>query len=129
VLTMRELRRGAWERQRDTCAATGLPLGGPDSPGWHLHHRLAGQMGGTARDRDVLSNVVAVLAGAHNMGDPRLAVDGVPGRSIHTDPHWSRGRGLLLSANRRDDPAEVPVWLAGRGWGFLTDDGGWLALT
>jgi hypothetical protein len=125
----RELRRAAWERQRGVCAATGLPLGDPDSGPWHLHHRLPGGMGGTTRlDRDVLSNVVAVLAEAHNMGSPGLIVDGVPGRSIHTDPHWSRGRGLLLSAGRRDDPAEVPVHLAGCGWGFLTDAGGWVPL-
>jgi hypothetical protein len=124
---MRELRHAAWERQGGVCAVVGAPLGDPDDDRWDLHHRLAGQMGGTTRlDRDVLSNVVAVLAEAHNMGSPRLVVDGRAGRSIHTDPAWSRPLGLLLSANRGDDPARVPVRLAGRGWVFLTDEGGCL---
>jgi hypothetical protein len=126
---MGELRRAAYERQRGVCAVTGIDLGDPESGRWHMHHRLAGEMGGTSRDRDVLSNVIAVLAEAHNMGSPGLLVDGVAGRSIHTDPMWSRGRGLLLSATRADDPAEVPLWMAGVGWGFLDDGGGWTPLT
>jgi hypothetical protein len=77
---------------------------------------------------------VCAVVGAP-LGDPdddrwdlhhRLVVDGRAGRSIHTDPAWSRPLGLLLSANRGDDPARVPVRLAGRGWVFLTDDGGCL---
>jgi hypothetical protein len=127
-VSMRELRRAAYEREGGRCAVTGLLLGDPDSDRWNLHHRLAGQMGGTTRDRDVLSNVVAVLAEAHNMGSPRLLVDGRPGRSIHTDPAWSRPLGLLLSQARGDDPARVPVRLAGRGWVFLDDAGGWTRL-
>lgn len=126
---MRELREAAWRRQGGFCAVTGAALGGPEDDRWDLHHRLAGQMGGTTRlDRDVLSNLVAVLAEAHNMGSPRLLVDGVPGRSIHTDPGWSRPLGLLLSANRGDVPAAVPVRIAGAGWVFLRDDGGWTRL-
>lgn len=121
---MGNLRRAAYERQRGVCAVTGIALGDPEDSRWHMHHRLAGGMGGTSRlDRDVLSNVVAVLAEAHNMGSPRLLVDGKAGRSIHTDPAWSRPLGLLLSAGRGDVPAEVPVRLAGLGWVFLTDDG------
>lgn len=120
-----ELRRLAYEREGGRCAVTGIALGDPESDRWDMHHRLAGQMGGTSRlDRDVLSNVVAVLAEAHNMGSPRLLVDGVAGRSIHTDPAWSRPLGLLLSQARGDDPAAVPVRLAGRGWVFLDDEGG-----
>lgn len=126
---MRDLRRAAYERQRGVCAVTGIGLGDPEADRWDLHHRLAGQMGGTSRlDRDVLSNVIAVLAEAHNMGSPRLLVDGKAGRSIHTDPAWSRPLGLLLSAGRADVPAEVPVRLSGLGWGFLRDDGGWTPL-
>lgn len=123
---MGELRRAAYEREKGRCAVTGLPLGEPESGRWNLHHRLAGQMGGTVRDRDTLPNVVAVLAEAHNMGSPRLVVDGRPGRSIHTDPVWSRGLGLLLSQTRGDVPEERPVRIAGVGWVFLTGDGGYL---
>jgi hypothetical protein len=123
VLAMRELRERAWQRQDGICAVTGLPL---DWERDDLHHRLAGQMGGTSQDRDRLSNVVAVLAAAHNLGSPRLAVDGVPGRSVHGDPGWSRPLGLLLSAGRGDDPAAVPVRMARTGWVFLDDAGGWM---
>lgn len=125
---MRELRRAAWEREGGRCAVTGLPLGDPESDRWDLHHRLAGGMGGTSRDRDRLCNVIAVLAEAHNMGSPRLVVDGVAGRSIHTDPGWSRPLGLLLSQSEPREPWSVPVRLAGRDWVFLDDDGGWLPL-
>lgn len=119
-----ELRRIAYERQQGRCGATGVALGDPDGP-WHMHHRLAGGMGGSGRDRDVPSNVIALLGPAHNMGSPGLVVDGVPGRSVHGDPGWSRPLGLLLSQSRLDDPAAMPVRLAGMGWGFLLDDGGW----
>lgn len=112
---MRELRRAAWERQRGLCAVTGLALGDPDG-GWALHHRLAGGMGGTARNRDRLSNLVGVLPGAHNLG----------ARSIHGAPAWSRPLGLLLSQSRGDDPAAVPVLMAGVGWVWLDDGGGWV---
>jgi hypothetical protein len=124
VPTMRELRRAAWERQGGLCAATGLSLGDPDGGPWDLHHRLAGGMGGTATDRDRLCNVVAVLSAAHNMGSPRLAVDGVRGRSIHTDPAWARRRGLLLSQHG-GNPAAEPVRFFAHGWRFLHDDGTW----
>lgn len=124
---MRELRGAAWDRQQGRCAATGLYLGDREEGPWSLHHRLAGEMGGTSRlDRDVLSNLVAVLPRAHNMGSPHLEVGGRAGRSIHGDPRWARGLGLLLSAGRGDTPAAVPVLLAGLGWVFLGDDGGWL---
>lgn len=126
---MRELRRAAYEREGGLCAVTGIALGDPDGDRWNLHHRLAGEMGGTSRlDRDRLCNVVAVLAEAHNFGSPRLPVDGKLGRSIHTDPAWSRGRGLLLSATRGDDPERMPVLMYGRGWVFLDDAGGVAAL-
>jgi hypothetical protein len=86
-------------------------------------------MGGTGRDRDVLSNLVGVLAGRTTWAVPGWPVDGVPGRSIHTDPHWSRGRGLLLSANRGTTVRRSRCGSRAVGWVFLTDDGGWLALT
>lgn len=122
-----ELRAICWARQRGRCAATGLELG-PVDGSWHMHHRLAGGMGGTSRDREVPSNVVALLGPAHNMGSPQLVVDGVAGRSVHTDPRWSRPLGLLLSPSG-PAPHEAPVRVAGLGWGFLLDDGGWLPLT
>lgn len=119
-----DLRRIAYERQRGRCAATGVELGDLDG-GWHMHHRLAGGMGGTSVDREVPSNVVALLGPAHNMGSPQLVVDGVAGRSVHGDPGWSRPLGLLLSQHE-PDPQAVPVRIAGVGWVFLLDDGGWL---
>jgi len=123
-----ELRRIAHERQRGRCAATGLPLGEVDG-GWHLHHRRPGGKGGTRREgQQRPGNVVALLPEAHNMGSPRLVVDGVPGRSVHTDPAWSRPLGLLVSTHE-PDPGAVPVRLAGLGWVFLLDDGGLLPLT
>ena len=122
---MGELRRRAWERQGGLCAATGLPLGDPEDSRWDLHHRAPGGMGGVSREsRDVLSNVVCLLAEAHNMGSPRLIVDGKAGRSVHTDPLWSRPLGLLLSP--RDNWRAMPCRIAGRGWVFLDDEGGWL---
>lgn len=123
---MGELRRRAWERQEGLCAATGLPLGEPEASRWDMHHRAPGGMGGSSRDRDVLSNVVGLLAEAHNMGSPRLLVDGRAGRSVHTDPLWSRPLGLLLRPDA--DWRAVPVRIAGRGWVFLDDEGGWLPL-
>lgn len=119
---MRELREAVWERQQGRCAATGLPL---DWDRDDLHHRLPGGMGGSSVNRDRLSNLVGLVAAAHNMGSPRLPVDGMRGRSVHTDPRWSRSVGLLLSAGQ--DPAEMPVRVGGL-WLFLTDDGGVLPL-
>lgn len=118
-MQMCELRERAWERQRGLCAVTGRLL---DWDRDDLHHRQPGGMGGTSRNRDRLSNVVAVLAEAHNMGSPGLVVDGVAGRSIHTDPRWSRWFGLLVSPSV-DDPGSVPVRIVGVGWVFLGDDG------
>lgn len=117
-----ELRQIAYERQRGRCAATGLELGGLDGS-WHLHHRRPGGRGGTRRaNQQQPGNVVALLAEAHNMGSPGLVVDGRAGRSVHTDPGWSRPLGLLLSSHV-DDPSSVPVRIAGLGWVFLLDDG------
>jgi hypothetical protein len=124
---MRELRRAAYERERGRCAATGLPLGDVDGSQWNMHHRRPGGKGGTSREQDVLSNVVCLLAEAHNMGSPRLIVDGVAGRSVHTDPRWSKPLGLLLSSHE-NDPSSVPVRVAGVGWVFLTDDGQYVPL-
>lgn len=126
---MRELRRAAYERERGRCAATGRPLGEVDGDRWNLHHRRPGGMGGTRRpDQDSLPNVVALLAEAHNMGAAWLPVEGVAGRSVHGDPAWSMPRGLLLSP-RETDPGAVPVLVAGVGWVFLTEDGGYAPLT
>jgi hypothetical protein len=125
---MRQLRRAAWERERGRCAATGLPLGDPDGDRWNLHHRRPGGMGGTRRaNQDTLPNVVALLAEAHNMGAAWLPVEGVTGRSVHGDPDWSGPLGLLLSPSV-DNPGEVPVRVAGVGWVFLDEAGGYVPL-
>jgi hypothetical protein len=122
---MRQLRELVWERQAGRCAVTGFPL---DWERDDLHHRLAGGMGGSGRDRDRACNLLGVVSVAHNLGSPRLPVDGVPGRSIHTDPSWARGRGLLLSQSEPREPWAVPVRITGVGWVFLDDEGGWRRL-
>jgi hypothetical protein len=120
---MRELREVAWERQRGLCAVTGLPL---DWERDHLHHRRPGGRGGTSRpNQQAPSNVVALLARVHNFGAPGLLLDGVPGRSVHGSPEWSRPLGLLVSSSV-DEPGSIPVRIAGLGFVFLLDDGGML---
>jgi hypothetical protein len=42
--------------------------------------------------------------------------------SVTVSPALARSRGW--SVRSTDDPASVPVWLAGRGWNLLTADGG-----
>jgi hypothetical protein len=117
-----ELRRIAYERQEGRCAVTGAPLGDLDG-GWHLHHRRPGGRGGTSRgNQQEPSNVLALLARVHNFGAAGLLLDGVPGRSVHGSPAWSRPLGLLVSSNV-DEPGSIPVRLAGIGWAFLLDDG------
>lgn len=120
-----ELRRIAYERQGGRCAVTGAPLGDLDGP-WHMHHRRPGGRGGTSRpNQQQPSNVLALLARVHNFGAPGLLLDGVGGRSVHGNPEWSRPLGLLVSSNV-DEPASIPVRLAGLGFVFLLDDGGLL---
>jgi len=122
---MRELRELAWERQRGLCAVTGLPL---DWDRDALHHRRPGGRGGTSRaNQQAPSNVVALLARVHNFGAPGLLLDGVAGRSVHGSPEWSRPLGLLVSSNV-DEPASIPVRIAGLGFVFLLDDGGVLPI-
>lgn len=117
-----ELRRIAYDRQQGRCAVTGAPLGDLDG-GWDLHHRRPGSMGGTERrNQQEPVNVLALLARVHNFGAPGLLLDGVPGRSVHGSPAWSKPLGLLLSASV-DDPGSVPVRLHGAGWCFLLPDG------
>lgn len=118
-----ELRRVAFERQGGRCAVTGAALGDLDGP-WHLHHRRPGGRGGTSRaNQQSPANVVALLARVHLFGAPGLLLDGVPGRSVHGCPGWSRPLGLLLSCGV-DDPGSVPVRIAGLGFVFLDDAGG-----
>jgi hypothetical protein len=119
----RELRRIAYERQAGRCAVTGAPLGELEADSWHLHHRRPGSMGGTGRaSQQRPGNVLALLARVHNFGAPGLVLDGMPGRSVHGSPEWSKPLGLLLSASV-EEPGSVPVRLAGLGWVFLLDDG------
>jgi hypothetical protein len=66
--------------------------------------------------------VVGLLARVHNFGASGLILDGVPGRSVHGNPEWSGPLGLLLSPSV-DNPGDIPVRVAGRGFVFLLDDG------
>lgn len=115
---MRDLRRAAYEREGGRCFVTGLPLGDVDGGTWEMHHRLAGQMGGTTLDRDTLPNVIALLARVHNLG-------GGGRLSVHGSPAWSRPRGWLLSATRSQVPARVPALHHELGWVFLLETGGY----
>lgn len=118
----RELRRAVYDRQEGRCAVTGAPLGDRDGDAWHMHHRRPGSMGGTDRaNQQGLGNVIGLLARVHNFGAPGLLLDGEV-RSVHGSPAWSKPLGLLLSASV-DEPASVPVRVAGRGFVFLLDDG------
>jgi hypothetical protein len=117
-----ELRRIAYDRQQGRCAVTGAPLGDLDG-GWHLHHRRPGGRGGTSRpNQQEPANVVALLARVHLFGAAGLLLDGIPGRSVHGSPEWSRPLGLLVSSSV-DEPGSIPVRIAGLGFVFLLDDG------
>lgn len=109
-MSLRDLRRAAYDREGGRCIVSGQPLGDRDSSDWHLHHRRPFGMGSTRRDdQNALPNVIAVAASAH--------------RQIHAHPDRSRPLGLLLTKTE-PNPAAVPVktW---RGWRFLTADGGY----
>jgi hypothetical protein len=122
-----ELRWIAYDRQQGRCAVTGAPLGDLHD-GWELHHRRPGGRGGTSRaNQQSPSNVVALLARVHNFGAAGLVLDGIPGRSVHGAPAWSKPLGLLLSSSV-EEPGSVPVRLWS-GWAFLLDDGGMIPLT
>jgi hypothetical protein len=108
--TMADLRAATLARSRGACEHCGLPL----TATWELHHRLPGGMGGTARDRDRLSNVLAVIPSHHNLHPD----------SVHANGRRSRTFGWLLSTHTGEDPAEVPVLLWGRRLVLLDDAGG-----
>lgn len=117
-MTMRQLRRAAYDREQGRCLITGLPLGDPDGDSWNLHHRVPGGMGGSRWNRDRLDNVIAILARVHNPG---------PG-TVHGSPSWSMPRGYLLPARERD-PGSFPLLHFRLGWTFLDDAGGYVPLT
>lgn len=121
-MSMRDLRRAAWERAGGRCEVTGAALGDVDGSLWQMHHRRPGGMGGTRRpDQDSLPNVLALLASVHNLG-------GGAARSVHGHPAWSGPRGYLLSPRERD-PGAVPLLLHGQRWVFLTAEGGYLPVS
>lgn len=73
-----------------------------------VHHRRPRGMGGTSRPgTNSPSNLLLLCDPCH------LSVES--GRQI------SRERGWLV--RQEHDPARQPVWLAGRGWSYLTHDG------
>lgn len=71
-----------------------------------------------------MPNVVAVLAGVHNFGHPALA-----GRSIHGNPGWSAGLGLLLSPLSPHPPASRAVRHWRHGWVWLLPEGSYLPVS
>jgi hypothetical protein len=101
-VSLRDLRRAAWEREGGRCAVTGASVGDVDGDGYHLLPRV------------------------HNFGRASLVVDGVAGRSVHGDIPWAKARGLLLSSHE-NNPGAVPAWMwnvnGGHAWWLLSDDG------
>jgi hypothetical protein len=110
-----DLRERLWTRCAGRCEVTGRPL---DPRSWAAHHRRKKGMGGTSRpDVHTLPNLMAVTHEAHNLSRP----------SVHLDPAWANERGYLVPW--WGAPRLEPVWLFGRQWVFLTDDGRYRPLT
>jgi hypothetical protein len=108
-----KLRAQVYERAQGRCEITGMPLG----ESWALHHRRQRGMGGTARaDTHTLSNVMALTHHIHNLGTP----------SVHLAVAWAYARGYLLAGN--SVPRLEPVWLLGRQWALLSDEGAYLQM-
>lgn len=76
---------------------------------WSIHHRRR------IRTDNRLSNLIAVCGGA--------AVSGCH-QEIHDNVAKARQAGWLVK--RTDNPAEKVMASAQRGWGYPTDDGGWI---
>lgn len=97
-------------RQRDghRCTMCGASI--VDQPS-AVHHRVAKQMGGSAK-LERASNLVR-LCGSGN-------ADGCHGKA-HSNPEWARNHGWIVS--RSFDPAEIPVDMHD-GWFLLDDEGG-----
>jgi hypothetical protein len=95
------------ERDGETCQMCGCSTAGRPSA---VHHRVAKQMGGSAK-LERASNLVR-LCGSGN-------ADGCHGQA-HSNPHWARNHGWIVS--RSFDPAEIPVDMHD-GWHLLADDG------
>jgi hypothetical protein len=77
--------------------------------GHHVHHRQPRQMGGSSRPEiNCPSNLLLLCA-------PRCHSEVESSRQI------SYERGWLVRPGH--NPATSPVWIAGRGWTFLRDDG------
>lgn len=104
-----ELRVACLLRSGGLCEHCGQPL----DTGWEMHHRLAGGMGGTRRDRDLIENVLALISTHHN-----LAPD-----SVHMRGVVAREHGWVISKYDERPPADVPVLVFGRRWVLLTPAG------
>lgn len=96
------------ERDSHSCVVCGGALHGRRGVDWSIHHRKLRSQGGDNR----LSNLISVCghgtAGCH--GD------------IHAAPAKAREAGWML--RRDDDPAEMVMAHSQRGFGRLTDGGG-----
>lgn len=88
------------ERSQGACEHCGqtLPINAKGEPVFELHHRLRRTQGGT----DCPSNLLAVLSSHHTLWP----------KSIHQEPAWSVENGWIVE--RGQDPARVPVMIAGR---------------
>lgn len=76
---------------------------GSGCPGQEAHHRQNRSQGGSWDITNLLH-----LCHAHHL-------------HVTTHPAAARQQGWAVLST--DDPADAPVWLAGRGWSFLTPDG------
>jgi 5-methylcytosine-specific restriction protein A len=73
-----------------------------------VHHRRPRGMGGSRRpDTNSPCNLLLLCDPCH--------------LTVESSRQISRERGWLV--RQEHDPATRPVWLAGRGWSFLTPDG------
>ena len=77
---------------------------GSGCPGQEAHHRQNRSQGGSWDVANLLH-----LCHAHHL-------------HVTTHPAAARQQGWAVLST--DDPADVPVWLAGRGFTYLTADGG-----
>lgn len=98
------LERDAW-----SCVVCGEALHGRRGFDWTVHHRKLRSQCGDNR----LSNLICVC------GHGTVGCHG----DIHAAPAKAQEAGWIVS--REDDPAQVLMAHSQRGWGRLTNDGGW----
>jgi hypothetical protein len=93
----RNARKIVRERSQDHCEI------GLNCRATEVHHRMNRSQGGSWKP----SNLLHLCAAHHS--------------HVTTHPQAAREQGWAVASHQ--DPANTPVWLAGRGFAFLADDG------